>query len=197
MKRLLYSTICLLGPLLTEVCALDLTPHAVTTAYNNLRSTRYFFDDGGKSMAFRIDNNMTVKGGSSSAAFKFSDLRNAEMQIRKSPKTPETLFVGKDLEAYRTDARVALPEGASEVQIERENAAAIPINGWTSYQFILRYKLFGASYRRSVTFLNYNKVEQLIIDVSAPDSTFDLAYLRSYQVLNSLSELRKDAAGST
>jgi hypothetical protein len=196
MKRLLYLFFVMIGSL-TGASALDLTPHSVSSAYNNLRSNRYFFDDAGKSMGFRIDNNMTVKGTSSAAAFKFNDLRNAEMQIRKSAKNPETLFVGRDLEAYRADARAGVPPGASEIKIERENGAALPINGWASYQFTISYKMFGSTYRRSVTFLNYSKVEQLIIDVSAPESAFELASLRCYQVLNSLSEIRKDSTGST
>ena len=197
MKRFVCSLLFLLGPLLAHVDALDLTPHPLSTAYNSLRANRYFFDDAGKSMGFRIDNNMTVKGTSSSVAFKFNDLRNADMQIKKSPRKPETQFVGEDLEGYRKDGRAALPEGVTDVQLEREIAAAIPINGWTSYQFVFSYKLLGVNYHRSVTFLNYNKLEQLVIDVGAPDAAFELVSLRGYQVLNSLSELQTESAGST
>ncbi len=186
-----------IAPFLTPVKALDLTPHAVTSTINNIRVNRYYFDDAGKRMAFRVDNNTTVKGAATSASFKFTDVKNAEMQIAKSPKNPEVLFSGKELEAYRNEARALLPANATDVQVDRENADAVAINGWTSYQFIFNYKLFGFAYRSSVTYLNYNKSEQLIIGVSAPASDFDTSYLRSYQVLNSLSELRAGTLGST
>ena len=107
-------------------------------------------------------------------------------------------FGEKDLESYRADARALLSASAMDVQIDQENPGAIAINGWTSYQFLFTYKLAGSAYRRSVIFLNYNKTEQLIQDVSAPSADFDRAYLRSYQVLNSLSELgSNDDSGPT
>ena len=197
MKKPAYVSLFLTWSFLASANALDLTPHAVTTTINNLRVNRYFFDDAGKQMAFRIDNNMTVKGASAAAEFKFTDLRKADLQIMKSPRKPETLFREKELETYRADARALLPAESFDVQVDRETSGAIPINGWTSYQFVFSYKLFGFAYRRSVTFLNYNKTEQLIVDVSASASEFDVACLRSYHVLNSLSELKTDSSGST
>jgi len=131
------------------------------------------------------------------AAFKFDDVRNAEMQVLKSSRSPEALFGEKDLETYRADARALLPASATDVQLDRENSNAIPINSWTSYQFVFSYKVLGLAYRRSVTFLNYNKTEQLVIDVGAPAAVFDLVFLRGYHVINSLSELQATSSGST
>jgi hypothetical protein len=197
MKKSAFVTIFLIGPFLASANALDLTPHPVTTTINNLRVNRYFFEDAGKRMGFRIDNKMTVNGASAAAAFKFDDSRNADMQILKSPKKPEALFGEKELEAYRAHARALLPGNAADVQLDLETSGAIPINGWTSYQFVFSYNLLGLAYRRSVTFLNYNKTEQLIIDVGAPTSVFDSVNLRSYHVLNSLSELKANSPGTT
>lgn len=197
MKKSIFASLFLVCLSQAPADALDLTPHAVTTAINNLRVNRYFFDDAGRQMGFRIDNNMTVKGTSASADFNFRDLRSADMQIIKSRRNPEMLFGEKELEIYRGDARAVLPTDATDVQLDREKSGAIPINGWTSYQFVFSYKLFGFAYRRTVTFVNYNRTEQLIVDVSAQVPEFELASLRSYQVLNSLSELRINSSGST
>lgn len=193
MKRFISVALFLTCPCFVLAGGLDLTPRPIATAFKNLRVNRYFFEDSGKRMGFRIDNKMTVKGTSGSATFEFEDLKNASLKILRSAKSPETLFGEKDLESYRADARALLPESATDVQLEQENGGAIAINGWTSYQFVFTYKSFGSVYRRSVTFVNYDKVEQLIVDVSATSLEFDRVYLRSYQVLNSLSELRSSS----
>ena len=198
MKKSVFAIFFLTGFLLAAPTnALDLTPRAVPTAFNGLRVKRYFFEDAGKQMGFRIDNKMTVKGSNDSAEFKFDDLKNAGMQISRSPKNSETSFEEKGLESYRADARALVPGNATDIQLDQENPGAIAINGWTSYQFIFTYKLLGFDYRRSVTFLNYGKTEQLIMDVSAPAADFDVVFIRGYQVLNSLSELRSESAGPT
>jgi hypothetical protein len=198
MKKSLFIAPFLAGLLMAAPTkALDLTPHPVAATFNGMRVNRYFFEDTGKQMGFRIDNKMSVDGTSASVAFKFDDLKNASMQILKSRKNPEVLFEETQIESYRADARTSIPASATEVQLDQENPGAIAINGWTSHQFVFTYKLFGFAYRRSVTFLNYNKTEQLILDVSAPATEFDRVYLRSYHVLNSLSELRTRSGGPT
>jgi hypothetical protein len=199
MKKSLFATALLLNgfSLAASVYALDLTPHTITTSYNGFQVNRYFFEDSGKQMEFRIDGKMTVKGASGEVAFKFKDFANAGMQILKSPKNAEAAFDEKGLDSYREDARALVPASATEVQLDQENPGAIAINGWTSHQFLFTYKLFGVPYRRSVIFLNYNKTEQLILDVRAPAPEFDKVYLRSYQVLNSLSERRASDSGVT
>ena len=197
MKKAIFLSIILISSVLASADALDLTPHPVAGTVGNLRVNRYFFDDAGKQMAFRIDNNMTVKGTSTSASFKFTDLRNADMQIVKSARSPEVSFVEKELEVYRANARALIPANATDVQVDKEITNAIPINGWTSYQFTFSYKLFGFAYRRSVTFLNYSKTEQLVVDLSAPAPEFDIVSIRGYQVINSLSEFRKETSTTT
>jgi hypothetical protein len=197
MKKSISAALFLTLPCLAFAGALDLTPHPIITAFKGLRVNRYFFEDAGKQMGFRIDNNMTVKGTSASAVFEFGDLKNSGMKILRSPKNPEAPFGEKDLESYRAVARALVPESATDVQVEQEKPGAIAINAWTSYQFVFTYNLSGSAYRRSVIFLNYDKTEQLIMDVSAPSPEFDRVYLRSYQVLNSLSELRTSSSGPT
>ena len=103
MKKSIFAVLFLSWPFLALAGALDLTPHPITTAFNGLRVNRYFFEDAGKRMGFRIDNNMTVKGASASAVFEFNDLKNSGMKILRSPKNPEVPFGEKDLETYRAD----------------------------------------------------------------------------------------------
>ena len=66
MKKSAYAALLVTWPCLAFGGALDLTPHPAATAFKSLRVNRYFFEDSGKRMGFRIDNKMTVKGTSAS-----------------------------------------------------------------------------------------------------------------------------------
>ena len=189
MKKSIAAALWFLGMISSQVHALDLTPHEVALNAEGPPIKRYFFQDSGKRMTFRIDNKMTVSGASDSAVFRFGDIKTAGMTLSKSRINPEVPFDEKNLESYRAAARAFLPPDAKETQIEEEKPAAIAINGWSSYQFVFTYKLFGFPYRRSITFLNYSEKEQIVFDVSAPDPDYQKVYPRGYKILNSLSDL--------
>jgi hypothetical protein len=188
MKKSIAVALCL-GTIPSSIFALDLTPHEIAASKDGSPVQRFFFQDESKRMSFRIDNKMAVSGANDSAVFRFNDIKNAGVKLSKSRTNPEVLFDEKNLESYRAITRTFLPSEAKDPQIEDEKPAAIAINGWNSYQFVLTYKLFGFPYRRSITFLNYNGKEQLIFDVSAPESDYQKVYARGYKILNSLSDL--------
>jgi hypothetical protein len=194
MKRIMLAALLSTGALLSEVRALDLTPHEITPANDGPTIRRYFFQDGNKRLGFRMDDKMSASGASDSVAFRFNDIKTAAMKLSMSPMTPEVLFDEKHLESYRATARTFLPPGAKDVRIEEETADAIVINGWTGRQFVFAYSLSNIPYRRSITFLNYSGKEQIILDVGAAASEYEKTYFRGYRVLNSLSELTSESA---
>lgn len=168
--------------------AIDFNPRQVEVDRNGPPLHKYFFREGETRLVFRVDSNMSVSGGSTAAAFRFTDLKNSSMKLATSPLTPQTPFDEKNLELYRNAARAMLPAEATEVKIEEEKANPIVINGWSSEQFIFSYKMFGFPYQRSVTFINYSPTEQWTFDVLSPTGDYGKTYGRSYQVLNSLSD---------
>lgn len=189
MKKTIATTLILVGVLFGEARALDLTPHEITITNDGPPMRRYFFQDGEKRMAFRIDKNMTVDGNTESSAFRFNDITGAGMKLSKSRLKPQVLFDEKNLDSYRVASRTFLPPNSTNVQLEEEKSDAIAINGWTSRQFVFSYNLFGVPYRRSITFLNYDASEQLVLDISAAAPEYEKIYLRGYRILNSLSDL--------
>lgn len=189
MRKSIAPALVLAGVLFSQAHALDLTPHEITVTSDGPPVKRYFFQDGDKRLAFRIDNKMTVSGSHESAVFRFGDLRNAGMKLSRSQSNPQTPFNQKSLESYRTVARSLIPANAADIRVEEEKPDAITINGWGSQQFVFTYHLFGFPYRGSVTFLNYSEKEQIVLDVSAPAPDYEKTYLRGYRVLNSISDL--------
>jgi hypothetical protein len=184
-----YSAALLFGLISTGAHALDLTPSEITISTEGPPATRYFFQDEGKRVSYRIDNKMTVKGTSDSVAFAFNDIGTAEMKWSKSPVHPVLPFDEKNLAAYRTAAHTFLPHDATDIQLEEEKPEAIAINGWTSHQFIFTYKMFGVARRRAVTFVNLRAQEQVVFEISAATADYEKAYARGYRVLNSISEM--------
>ena len=173
---------------LSTARALNLQPQEIMVEKDGPPVRRYFFQDEGKRLLFRIDGRMSVQGSATEALFRFSHIRNAIMKLSKSAMTPQAAFDEKTLKLYRAAARSCAPPQATEFQITSESADAVPINGWTSHQFVLSYKLFGAPYRESVTYFNYSPTEQLVFDVRSPEADYEKTYSRSYRVLNSLSD---------
>ncbi len=197
MKRLLCILLALAGSL-SVARALNLAPHEIVVERDGPPVRRYFFDDEGKRMIFRIDGAMSVSGSSTQAIFQFSDIRNATMRLAKSSMTTEVPFEGKNIELYRAAARGYVSAEATAVQVLEEKADALPINGWVSYQFVLAYKLFGVPYRQSITFFNYGPTQQLVFDVASPEAEYEKTYHRGYSVINSLGdEIPSQTAGPT
>ena len=78
---------------LSTAHALNLQPREVAVEKDGPPMRRYFFQDEGKRLLFRIDGNMSVAGSTNEAVFRFSDIRNAAMKLSKSgmkPQIPET-----------------------------------------------------------------------------------------------------------
>lgn len=196
MKNLIVG-LCLATLALSRAHGLNLSPNELLTSSDAPAIKRYFFDDEGKRLTFRIDDKMGVTGSSDAVAFRFSDIPGADMKILRSSLAPGVPFDEKHLNNYRDLARRSLPPQASNIEIEAETSNAIAINRWTSHQFIFAYDLFGLRYRRSITFLNYSEKEQFIIDVQAGSAEYDKAYARGYRVLNSISDTPIDPTGPT
>ena len=173
---------------LSTARALNLQPQEIMVEKDGPPVRRYFFQDGGKRLLFRIDSAMKVRGSANEAVFQFSDIRNAAMKLSKSKVTPRTAFNDKGLKSYRQAARSRVPAEATDVQIVEENSGAVSINGWINHQFVFSYKLFGFPFRQSVTYFNYSPTEQLVFDVRSPEANYKKTYSRSYRVLNSISD---------
>src|SRR5437773_12235691 len=101
-RKLALTALLLPGLLLSRASALDLTPRDLTIERDTPGAKRYFFQDGGKRMAFRIDPETAVRGGFDSVAFEFGDSHKAVMTIKRSRLGPQNQFDEQNLRLYRT-----------------------------------------------------------------------------------------------
>jgi len=188
MNRFVLITSLSFG-LLLSCDALDLNPHRRVAGVEDATS-RYYFQNDAKKMGFRVDPKTQVSGNPAKAVFEFSDLETAWMTIVHSALTPDIPFDGDGLKKYHDLAAASLPAGSLNVVLEKEIPNAIPINGWTSHQYVFTCNFYGVSVKKSLTFLNFSGKEQLLITVSAPVNDYAKVYGRSYGILNSIYEMK-------
>jgi len=193
MKHLVLSSFLLLG-LAARAAALDLTPQIVTTLVGDYEVRRACFLDGSKKYAVTLDGETELTGHSGTAIFNFSKFPRAVMRVTHSPLKPEVVFEGETLDEYRTAATGLLPRGAEQPVLEKEDADVLPVNQWTSRRFTFVYRFIGTAMRESVTFLNFDGKQQLVLQTRALAADFAAVSARADDIIRRWHEFRPQEA---
>lgn len=193
MKHPVLSSLCLLG-LAASAAALDLTPQIVTTLVGNYEVRRACFLDGDKKYAVSLDGETELTGHSGMALFNFSKFPRAVMRMASSPLKPEVSFDGENLDQYRAAATRLLLQGAEQAVLEREDAGVLPVNQWTSRRFTFVYRFTGTVMRESVTFLNFDGKQQLVLQTRALEADFAAISARADDIIRRWHEFRPQEA---
>lgn len=189
---MIKKTAVLLGCLLAmgiEVLAVDLTPRYIDTFVDGFTSRRLYFADGDKKIGLSLDQETKVEGGSGGAVFRFTKVPDATFLIKPSPMTSDQPFDGIALERYREAARRLLPPGAKNVKLVEEVENPLPVNRWVSRRFVLSCDTVENAVVVSVTFLNLNSGDQLILVTTSSARNFAEAADRSFQIIRTWQEL--------
>jgi hypothetical protein len=168
--------------------AIDLTPRYIDTFIDGVASRRLYFADDEKKIGVSLDHETKVESGHGGVVFRFSKIPDASFVIKPSPMTPDQPFDGIALERYREAARRLLPRGASEVKMIEEVADPLRINRWTGRRFVYSCETAELRVVLSVTFLNLNADDQLVLITTAPERTFAEAAERSFQIIRTWQE---------
>lgn len=161
MKRLLSVLAPGLLALLPVHADVDLTPHFQSIAGGLIN--RAYFADGQKQFAVTIDGETTLAADHGGAIFRFTNVAQASMTFQPSPfKNPPT-FTPEFLPDYTKVAQKMLPASAEGVELASEAANVLPINKWQSYRFIFTYHIGALGFQESVTFLNLDSGQQIVI----------------------------------
>jgi hypothetical protein len=166
-----------------QATAIDLTPRYIDTFIDGIVSRRLYFADGEKKIGVSLDHETSVEPGGGGVIFRFTKLPDASFLIKHSPMTPDQPFEGIGLERYREAARRLLPPGVKNVKALDEAENTLPINRWTSRRFSYTFESVDAVLAMSVTFLNLNAGDQLILVTTATERNFSEAADRSFQII--------------
>jgi hypothetical protein len=189
---MMWRTATLLGCLIAlelPAPAVDLTPRYIDTFSDGVAYRRLYFADGEKKIGVSLDHETKVEAGFGGAVFRFTKLPDATFVIKPSPMTADQPFEGIALERYREAARRLLPPGVKNVKALEEVADPLPINRWTSRRFTYTCETVDSVLAMSVTFLNLNREDQLVLVTTSTERNFADAADRSFQIVRTWQEL--------
>jgi hypothetical protein len=127
---------------------------------------RTYFMAGGKRLIFgQPKGKMIIDANGLDIQLKDEGL-NGEIQINRSPLTPEVDLVQNALQ-YREAATLGLPKGATRVELLQPVMDPYPFNGWKSLGFVWNYAFFGQPMKRTVNYVNLNVGVQLVVTTLA------------------------------
>jgi hypothetical protein len=173
--------------------AIDLTPKYVTTYTDGVPISRPYFLDGKKKYAITLDGETELTSYEDSALFTFKKLPDAIMRLRQSPMKTSVPFDDLNRKRYTEAAQRLLREGSAEIVLEREESDVLPINHWTSRRFTLSYLYLNTRMKESITFLNLDAQQQIVVQIRARDRDFESATVRGFDMVRRWHEVRPES----
>lgn len=171
----------------------DLKPRTVTVGGGLIERT--YFSDGEKNFAVTIDSETKVSAIDDGAIFRFTNIAQASMRLRKSPIKPLP-FTPETLPEYLKAADKLIPAGAQGVAILSQEENVFPINQWKSYRFVFTYQAGGVGYLESFTFLFLDNGQQVLLQTGSPRKDFEVVAARADDIIRRWHEvLPGDEAG--
>jgi hypothetical protein len=186
-------TLCaiLAAVLLPQVApaGIDLTPRFIDSFGEGVTFHRLYFADGSKKFVLSLNRETEVTPDSGGTLFRFPKVPEASFLVMRSRLSTDDKFEGAALERYRESAKRLLPVQARGSAIREETPDPFPINDWKSYRIVLTYEVGALRHAQSVTFLNLNETDQIVLITSAPEKDFEEAAHRSYQIFRTWQEM--------
>lgn len=165
--------------------AIDFTPQYMMEYVEGVTIRRAYFADGKKNYAIKVNGDTDLSAANGGAFFQFNKFSGATMTWRMSPLTPGTPFDLAHLPGYTAAAIQLLPKGSTNAKVEGEESNVYPINHWICHRYTISYAFYGYSMRDTVTFLNLDDKEQIVIQVSSRSSDFQAVTACSWDVIRS------------
>ena len=137
---------------------------------------------------FRVDVGTTVTGAADAVTFSFQDAPLATIRISQSSIDGKKTPIAENLPVYQKAATSLVPPGSTDVVLLGQKENVYAINEWTSVQYSFKYNYYGRALLTSITFLNYNKNEQWIVNATSPEADLEKTARRESDILNSLHE---------
>ena len=168
------------GLAITATAELDLKPH-----YANVGGLvrRAYFADGNKQYAVTIDSETQLSEADNGALFRFTNVPQASMLLRPTPLAKLLPFDAESLPAYLKAAQALLPAGAEDVVLEAQKENVLPVNRWHSYRFVFSYHIAASQLRESITFLNLDERQQVVIKTGSRQAAFDAIAARADDII--------------
>jgi hypothetical protein len=155
---------------LPAVAEVDLTPRFVKIGGNLIH--RAYFADGDKQYSMTIDGDTEISGENGEAVFRFTNVSEATMTLRRTPFPKPAPFSVEALVDYAKAAEAMLPRAAEGTELAWQGENVFPINQWKSYRFTYRYRIGGLGFEESITYLVLDSGQQIVIQTGSQRKDF-------------------------
>ena len=169
--------------------AIDLTPRYIDVFAEGVTFHRLYFTDGDKKFLVSLNHETEVSAESGGVLFRFPKYPDITFVMARSRLSPDDKFEGATLDRYRESARRLLPLKARASEIKEEVTNPFPINDWKSYRIVMTAEMGPVHYMQSVTFLNLNDTDQIVLITGAPERDFEEASVRSFRIVRTWQEM--------
>jgi hypothetical protein len=168
--------------------ALDFELHSVATVEDGVpREHSSFRYDDHTDMMIDLPHGWSTTATAAAIICVPTNAVGAEVRIEKSTLTPGTPFAGAGLDVYRQRLLSGVPAGAANPRLGEEKRDPLPVFGWKDYEFTVAFTFFGQQLQRSVTFINLNDKEQIMVIVTGAQGEFDRIHAQAMDVMLSWS----------
>jgi hypothetical protein len=187
--RLLQALIAgaaFIGPFAVPAAALDFQLHTVSInedGYMHKHSCFKYDERTDVMIDFPVGWSTTADAGSITSLPPHE--ANTSIFLQRSPLTPDTPFKDSGLDTYRKRATAMIPPGAVNLHVIKETAEPLPVFGWKDFEFEMTYDFFGATFRRSVLFVDVDASQQILTTVVAEQPNFDKVHAAAMDVMRS------------
>ena len=176
----------LIGLTLSAKAQLDITPHYYKAGGIIGRA---YFKDGDKKYAVTLDSETQLSEANGGTLFRFTNVPQASMLLRHTPLPKVLPFDAASLPEYLKAAQALLPRLAEEVTLDEQAANVLPINKWRTYRFVFSYLIAGSQLKESITFLNLDDGQQILVQTSSRLSFFKAISERADDVIRRWHEM--------
>lgn len=173
----------LLAGLALPASGIDLVPRYVSTMADGVVIQRPYFADGEQKYAVKLDSETKLTEYEGGAAFRFDKFPDALLRLRQSPVPAQIAFGPESLERYQQAATALLPGSAEGIVLREATPNPLPINNWQSYRFTFSYRVTGEARRQSITFLDLNPTEQIVIQTATKERDFEEISARAFNII--------------
>jgi hypothetical protein len=175
-SRLFRYSFCLLALLasLSKVKAeLNLSPQEESFELDGIKLTRFVFDNGTSSKtSYQLPPRWSCSGSNNQLQIQPAEKTQADIAITKVAPPNVIVFEEANREKLKQRALSSLPEDASQIQVESEEANPLQISGRETYLVQLSYTRFGERFKRYFLLVNLTH-GQLLCQLTSKERDYD------------------------
>jgi hypothetical protein len=149
---------------------LQLTPSVVQYELDGVKLKQLAFSDGGKQVTYQAPYGWEYSGSATQLTL-WPSKPQAEATITRIPLKQPGSFDDESLKKLVTEAAASVPKDSENVTVVSQEKNPLLMNRKETFLITLAYDFYGATYRRSILFLNRGK-EQIQFQLTCRQADF-------------------------